>query len=207
MTAVLLGRFRSGTPEWDAMRVGRVGASDIGPIVGVSPYESRAQLLHRKAGLLALKKQSKAMERGDLLEPAILTYLQGKYDVAIDHGLAGTWVDAGDHRLSCTPDGITACGLLLEAKTTTDRSTETGWGRAGTDQIPDTYLCQVTWCCGLLDLPEWRVGVLSGATNGRPDLAFSAYKGRFDPDLFSHLRREADRFLADLDQLTAKEAA
>lgn len=207
MTATFLGAFTSGTAEWDAMRAGRVGASDIGVIVGVSPYESRAQLLHRKAGLLALKARSKAMERGDLLESAILTYLQAKYDATIDQDLTGTWVDEADERLSCTPDGITTDGLLFEAKSTSDRATEHGWGKAGTDQIPDHYLCQVTWCCGLLDLPEWRVGVLSGATNGRPDLAFSAYKGRFDPDLYTHLRREANRFLGDLENLTEKEAA
>lgn len=207
MTATFLGAWPDGSPAWHEARAGRVGGSDIGVIIGVSPFESRAQLLHRKAGLLVDKKQSAAMERGHLLEPAILTYLCRKLATTIDDALIGTYVSGDNDRHLYNPDGITTTGLLLEAKSTTDRSTDHGWGRAGTDQIPDHYLAQVVWGAGILGLKEWRLGVLAGATNGRPDLKFATYKGKADPDLYASLRSEADRFLADLHELTSKESA
>ena len=208
MTAVTLGVWPEGSPEWLAARQGRVGGSDIGVILGLSPFETRAELLHRKAGLLAPKPTSAAMERGRLLEPAVLTWLTDRTKTTVAPDLsAATYVDADNDRHLCNPDAVTACGALLEAKTTSDRTTSHGWGRAGTDQIPDHYLCQVTWTAGLIGLDRWHLGVLSGAVNGRPSLSFAAYKGRVDLDLYHDLRAAADAFLSDLDALTARNQA
>lgn len=204
MTATLAGTWPDHSPEWHAARKGRVGGSDIGAVIGVSPFETRTQLLHRKAGLLEPKKQTAAMSNGHRLEAVILDYLTDKLNDPLDVERDGTWVEG---RFLYNPDGVTTTGRLLEAKSTSDRSREKGWGRAGTDHVPDTYLAQVTWGCGLLGLTEWHLAVLHGATNGRPDLGFAHYKGRLDVDLYAALRAEATRFITDLDQLVSEQKA
>lgn len=200
MTATLAGSWPDHSPEWNAARAGRVGGSDIGAVIGVSPWQSRTDLLHRKAGLLEPQKHTAAMSRGHALEPVIIDHLLAKLDDTLDDAMSGTWVE---DRFVYNPDGVTTHGVLLEAKTTSDRCREKGWGRAGTDHVPDTYLAQVTWGCGLLGIEEWHLCVLHGATNGRPDLGFAHYKGRLDIDLYAALRAEATRFITDLDQLVS----
>lgn len=63
------------TPEWEAMRKDKVGASDAPVIMEVSPYKTPYQLWQEKLNL-ATNKQTFAMARGHEMEPLALRELE-----------------------------------------------------------------------------------------------------------------------------------
>lgn len=188
MTARLLGRFEPDTPAWHEARRWHVGGSDIGQIMGWSPYGSRADLLASKLSDPVPQEPTPAQLRGTILEPAALAWGTARYGYAYDEeASSATWLHPVFDFASYNPDGITTDGLLIEAKTTVDRCEDRGWGRAGTDQIPLTYRAQVTYGMEVLGLSEAHVLVLDGAHSGRPSLAFSRYIVRRDRQLGNRL--------------------
>ena len=66
-TAVLLGAAKDNSPEWDAMRAGRLGGSEIAAVIGLSKWESRFSLWHRKRGLLEEKQANANMTVGHIM--------------------------------------------------------------------------------------------------------------------------------------------
>lgn len=196
MTPILLGRWTPADPEWHEARRWRVGGSEIAAIVGWSPWSSREDLLREKA-TGERRKTGPAALRGALLESGISEWL--RHSKGIDHvSQPGTYVDSEHDYALANPDGITTDDRLVEIKTVADRSTEKGWGRANTDNIPLYYRAQVEWCCGVLGIDSWILPVLHGATNGRPDLDFSLYQGRADATYFAWLLEHANNFISDL---------
>lgn len=128
----------------------RVGATAVGPIVGVSAWRNAADvywdLVH---GIVP--RRTKIQARGLEQEEAV----REEYRRAV-----GPCTDAPCTReapllhpdwsyASATPDGFCGSGGsgdrgLLELKTVS-RWSASKWGRAGTDEVPPTYLCQVAW--------------------------------------------------------------
>ena len=182
----LLGRFTPSSPEWHEARRWRIGGSDIGQIMGWSPFGTRDDLLAAKL-TGAITPPSPAQLRGALLEPAVLAWGQAKHGYDYDSEMVGSFTHPAFDWALVNPDAVTTDGELVECKTTGDRSTERGWGRAGTDAVPLTYAAQCQWGMGVLDLDVAHLLVLHGATNGRPDLAFSRYIIRRDKQLFNRL--------------------
>jgi putative phage-type endonuclease len=68
-----------GSKEWLQWRQTRVTATDAGVILDLNPWENIQQLWERKLGLLAPKESTKAMRRGQELEPIARTLLNDKY--------------------------------------------------------------------------------------------------------------------------------
>ncbi len=201
----VLGVWADGSPEWLEARRWRVGGSDIGAICGWSKYATRADILAAK--LNPVDRQTPAMRRGHLVEPAILAHLEQDLGLTIDpEASAATYCADDEPRFIFNPDAITTSGVLLEAKSTSDRNADDGWGRARTELVPIGYQAQAQWGLGLLGLPECWLGVLAGAHNGRPDLHFATYRIRFNERVFAHMTKQAHRFLAELDA-ARKEAA
>jgi len=199
MTARLLGTWPDRSPEWLAARVGRIGGSDIGSLMGWSPYQTREGLIREKLGLAEPKKQSKSMERGIYLEDGIRRWLLDHEQVQLDPVRSkGFWVDSDDERIAYNADGVTTCNRLIEIKCPEYRDEEHGWGRQGTksDKIPLHYRAQVMWGLGLFGLQECLVGVLSAY----PRFEFARYRITFDPDIYQYLRQQAIRFLDELAQ-------
>lgn len=194
-----LGTFAPDSPEWHAARRWRVGGSEIGQIMGWSQFGNRDDLLAAKlAGTDADRQPTPAQLRGTLLEPAILAWGQACHGYQYSPQDAGTWLHERFDWALVNPDAVTGDGLLIECKSTVDRSTDRGWGRAGTDAVPLGYRAQVTWGMGILGLDAAHVLVLHGATNGRPDLAFARYVVPFDRPLFTRLLAAGLRFHRDL---------
>lgn len=195
----MLGRFTDGSPEWHEARRWRIGGSEIGQVMGWSPFGGRDDLLTAKLADPDPDRQStKAQMRGTLLEPAILAWGAEVHGYHYDETRRGTWLHGVFDWAHFNPDAVTADGLLIECKSTVDRSAERGWGRAGTDAVPLGYRAQVTWGMGLLGLDAAHVLVLHGATNGRPDLAFARYVVPFDRPLFTRLLAAGLAFHNDL---------
>ncbi|MCT1459903.1 YqaJ viral recombinase family protein [Aestuariimicrobium sp. p3-SID1156] len=201
---MILDTFTPNTPGWHEARRWRVGGSEIGPICGWSHYATvtRDSLMADKLSGRATD-ETPDMRRGNLLEPVILRWLEERHNLHLDPtASAATWVHDDDDRLLVNPDGLcqTDDGLvLLEAKTTSDRCKERSWGRAGTDLAPLAFQAQVVWGMGITGATTAHLGVLHGATNGRPDLAFATYTIPFQQRLFDFMRRKAEAFLAELD--------
>lgn len=190
----LLGRFTDHSPEWYAARRWRIGGSEIGQVMGWSRFGDHDTLLARKLNPDDDRPQTAAQLRGTLLESAILAWGTAAKDHQYDPDMVGTWLHPIFDWALYNPDAVTADGVLIECKSTVDRSTDTGWGRAGTDQIPLGYTAQVQWGLAILALTEARVLVLSGATNGRPDLAFAEYRIKADRAMQTRLLAAGHRF-------------
>ncbi|MDQ3578214.1 MAG: YqaJ viral recombinase family protein, partial [Actinomycetota bacterium] len=47
---MFVGDFAPGSPEWHAARAQGLGGSEIAAVLGLSPWESRFSLWHRKTG-------------------------------------------------------------------------------------------------------------------------------------------------------------
>ncbi|MEW2575350.1 YqaJ viral recombinase family protein [Streptomyces syringium] len=162
--ARLLGAFNPGTPEWTAARSGLVvTATEAAVIVGLSPWRSPLSLWHDKAGTLPVEevKPTAAMRWGTRLEPVIADVFADAHPELLVHE-TGTWVSIARDWQRATPDRIITPAdggpaALLEIKTSRYGD---GWGKAGTDQVPVTYRCQVVWQLDTLGLDAAHVAVL-----------------------------------------------
>jgi len=202
MKGRILGTYEVHSPQWFAAREGCIGGSEIAAVMGWSPYGTRADLLAEKLDPQH-KPSTKSQDRGTRLEVAILGWLLDRHTLTLDpEASAATWRHDVLPWATYSPDGIATTSkggtVLLECKTTADRTTEKGWGRAGTDAVPLHYRAQVTWGLGLLGLERCYLGVLAGGVNGRPSLDFATYTVPFRADLYSRLLQGAALFIAEL---------
>lgn len=209
MKGVALGTYVPHGPEWHAARAGRIGGSEIAAVMGWSPFSTREQLLAEKLGESEPRAESAAMANGARLEPAVLSWLLDRHSLTLDpEASAATWRHDSLPWATYNPDGVAdnpdGSTVLLECKTTGDRTTEKGWGRAGTDAVPLHYRAQVTYGMGILGLDRCHLGVLAGGINGRPSLDFATYTVSFRRDLYGRLLQGAALFIAEL---TTRKAA
>lgn len=124
-------------------RTAFVGSSDVAPILGLSPWKTPLDVYFAKLGELD-GKETPATRRGKFLELALIA----RY--AHDNGTSISEI-AFDHSAyrfgwrHAQLDGLLP-DRTLEAKTVGRHAYRHGdWGDAGTDQIPEAYLCQVQW--------------------------------------------------------------
>ncbi len=146
--AELLGHFRPGSPEWHAARAQGLGGSEIGAVLGLSSFESRFSLWHRKMGLIEPVDESPEMEWGKRLEPVILAKYTDTHPefVTVDQG--GTWRSIHEPFMVANPD-LLGGRSAVEAKFSIYGD---GWGPSGSDEYPPGYRCQSIWygiVCGL----------------------------------------------------------
>lgn len=184
-TGVFLGSFTPGTPEWEEARGGLcVTATEIAAVVGLSPWQSRFSLWHKKAGLPSPPfKATPAMEWGNRLEGAVAR----KYaDVHPELTLTetGTWRHAQREWQRATPDRL-ADDRLVECKTS---PTGEGWEQG----MPIYYRCQVIWQMDVLGYQLTDVALLVSGHDYRE------FTVEYDADDARILRDAAQRFLADV---------
>lgn len=163
MPATLIGTFEPGSPEWHAARTHGVGGSEIGTILGLSPFDSRFALWHRKAGNIGQVDENDEMEWGKRLEPPIL----GKYQEThpdLDYDVRnGTFVHTDRPWQIANPD-LLAKDRVVEAKLSLFGD---GWGEPGTDEVPPHVRCQVLWYMDVLEVEAADICVLIGGFDYR----------------------------------------
>lgn len=196
MTAVIeptvVGFFEPGTPEWHAARAAGIGGSEIASVLGLSPYESRFSLWHRKKGLIGPVEESEQMYWGKVDEPGIaarFAELHPEFTVipSPTYAAAGrSWQVANPDRL-LYGDGPME---LLEVKTSRD---DDCWGEPGTDQIPVWYRCQCLWYLDVLGARRCHVAVRIAGCEYRE------YVVDYNADEAALLRDAGARFMHDLD--------
>lgn len=196
MTApVYLGNWPVGSPEWHEARAHGIGGSEIAPILGLSPYESRFSLWHRKASLIGPVEESPEMEWGKRLEPVVIEKFLERHQELFG-ATAGTWHADGrpwhianpDHLLFNEPFGSEGTpDALLEVKTA---RYDDEWGDDGTDQIPLFYRAQCLWYLDVFPTAQrCHVAVLFSGSDYREYLI-----ERHEPDM-AIMRTAAAEFL------------
>ena len=132
-----------GSAEWLAIRREGITATDIPVILGLTTWDSRFSLWHRKAGNLPERPDSDLFKWARHGEQ----YVMGRWAEAHDEPRiesGGLWRDGW--RMA-TPDYLTASGVI-ECKTV---ATWEGWGPSLSDEIPERVRVQVQWQLAVLD--------------------------------------------------------
>lgn len=199
MTAVLVGQFRPGSPEWHAARMTGIGGSEIAAVLGLSPFESRFSLYHRKRGELAPVDETPEMEWGKRLENAVARKFLDGHPEFSDEGIGSVtfnaagrpWQIANPDRLlhARRPDGDVDLVSVLECKTSPMGD---GYGPTDTDQVPPHVRCQAIWYGDVLEVPRAHVACLIGGCDYRE------YTIEWDDDEAELLRTAARIFLDDI---------
>jgi putative phage-type endonuclease len=195
---VVLGSFEPGSDQWHAARANGIGGSEIAAVLGLSPYESRFSLWHRKKGLVGPVEESEEMYWGKEHEPAICRRFARDHPEWLVRG-AFTYAAAGrpwqianpDRNLwptdSTLDDRIPAA--VLEAKTSRDAE---GWGEEGTDSIPVWYRTQCMHYMDVIGARRCYVAVLIAGSEYRE------YLVEYDETEAQLLRDAGARFMDDL---------
>lgn len=161
---------------WYAARSAGLGGSEIAAVIGLSPYESRFSLWHRKAGLVGPQHENEEMRWGTKLEPIVAAEFADRHAGEFRVRRTGTWCHptrtwqiANPDRLlhpvnwSPTPQRNTR-RAIWEGKTANNTD---GWGEPGTDEIPVYYRCQVLWYLDVLGLDVAYLSVLIAGSDYR----------------------------------------
>lgn len=177
-----------GTPEWLQQRRARLGGSEIAAVLGLSPYESRFSLWHRKLDLVPPVADSPVMEWGRRLEGVVLDkFFEDHADLT--HLGRGSWLHPEHDFMLASPDAI-ALGdtglIVVDAKTGSDLGPE--WG----DSPPIWYVCQLRWYMEVLGAQEaWVAALLDGRT-------YREYRIQPDPGDTALMVTEGRDFIASL---------
>lgn len=195
-TAELVGVFKPGSDEWLAARRNGLGGSEIAAVLGLSPFESRYSLWHRKANMIGPVAESPEMEWGTRLEDPVA---QKFADENTDLHLLGVgtyrhidrpWQIANPDRLCWLKElGVSEEPVsLLEVKTSPFGD---NWG-ADTDSVPVYVRCQVLWYLDTFGLEVAHVAVLISG------LEYRQYVVTYDEAEAQLLRDAAVEFLDTL---------
>jgi len=153
-----------------------IGGSDVGAILGVSPYSSPIELWLEKTGQ-ATTETNEAMLAGSVLEDSIVTLYEQRTGhttqrkaapyVHPDHPYLRGHID----RLIVGERG------LMDAKAS---AYGPGYGEAGTDQVPPHVRVQMAWYLGLSGRSWCDVALLR-------NLRLDIYRIEHDPELYAGL--------------------
>ncbi|MEV5537432.1 lambda-exonuclease family protein [Saccharopolyspora shandongensis] len=193
--AVRVGTFEPGSLQWHAARDGGIGGSEIAAVLGLSPWESRFSLWHKKNGLAATGSDNEAMRWGRRLENLIADWFAEQHP-EFRVRRTGTWRNRLRPFQIGNPDrllyGLTK-RAVLGIKTARD---SLGWGRPGTDEIPVYYRAQVLWYLDTLGFTEAYIAVLIGGSDYRE------YHVPYDAGEAATLRKAAAQFITSLESGT-----
>jgi putative phage-type endonuclease len=183
-----LGTFPPGSELWHSARASRLGASEIAAVLGLSPWESKFSLWHRKAGLVPPLEETDEMMWGRHLEaPIAARFAELHSDLKVRR--TGTWVSTARPWQLANPDRLIFPGQVpLEIKWSPFGD---GWGEPGTDEIPVYYRCQVLQQLDVLDAPYGVLAALVGAE-------LRQYVIEHDPADIEVLRVAGEEFMASL---------
>ena len=155
--------------EWLEKRRKCITGTDISAIVGLNKYASKMTVFMDKIGLGVPVVENEPMRWGKLLEPVIATRYAEETGQTIKQGV----FMVKDGILGGTPDYLTD-SRLLEIKTAGLYAGKQ-WGEPGTDQIPESYLCQVQWYLNLTDMEKADIAVLIAGQDYR---VYHAYRNQ-----------------------------
>ena len=171
---------------WLEKRRKCITATDIGAIVGLSPYRSAFDVWYAKTSdTIAESETNEAMTWGNRLEPIIAQAYTDLYKINLKKA-EFICRDIDGVPCGCTPDYCSEKGNInIEIKTA---KWNNNWGEAGTDEVPDYYLTQCTWQMGITGQRMTHLACLIGASD------FRVYNIPFSQSFFDDLLSRAKKF-------------
>ena len=152
--------------KWLEERKTYLGGTDISAVIGVNPYRTALDVyLDKTSSDTVLQQDNEAMYWGRTLEDIVLNEYSKRTGVNIIPPM-GTHYDIKHRFLACNIDGWVENGIILECKTAGARTADQ-WGEEGTDEIPESYLCQVAWYCAITGAHRADIAVLMGGQDFR----------------------------------------
>jgi putative phage-type endonuclease len=170
--AISLGNFENNSPEWHALRnqEGVISGSEIGTILGLSPWTSAFTLWAEKTGRVERAAVGNtAMRLGTLVEPAIRQLYQESHpdhvveEVGTYAALTAQWMHANPDAICLDENGE---GYILEIK-----HTAMYW-----DAIPEHYKAQVFWYMYVFDLKRAVFAVVNAGRYKEYELAWDDFE-------------------------------
>lgn len=176
--------------EWLELRRQGLGASDMGAVMGVSPYRTPYQLWAEKTGAAAPQKVGAAANRGVLLEDAVGAYYEQETGRKLRKSNGVVRLKDQPRFMASLDRTIVGSNGIVEIKT----STSPRWSIY---PVPPEVVVQTTWQMGIVGAPWCDVAVLLGG------LVFKIERVQFDPQLWDALVAGATQFLEAVDTKTA----
>lgn len=189
--AVFLGNFESGSKEWHELRdqQGVISGSEIGAILGLSPFTSAVTLWAQKTNRLPNQIiGNTAMRLGQLVEPAIRQLYAETHP---DHKVieVGTYSHKEHSWAHANPDALcldeTGNPYILEIK-----HTATYW-----DAVPEHYRAQVFWYMWVFDIKRAVFAVVNAGRYKEYEVIWDDFE--FDA-LFARVQDFRNRILEDI---------
>lgn len=176
-----LGTFEPNSPEWHQARQG-IGGSDIGALMGKSPFKSAFQLWAEKTGQLSDEiEPSMPMKLGTAFEPAIRQLFQDENKDWLTVHETGTWQSVANPILKANPDGI------IEWKDGELGVLEIKFTRQYWDELPEHYNLQVQHYLQVLGLKRGLVIAVAGGDWKEFDVVW-------DDSLTKDMKRRVEAF-------------
>lgn len=205
--------FDADRDAWLAARRPLVTASDIGVVLGISPYGSPFNLHWVKRGAIPDDYDTERLSLGRHLEPWVADRFADMYPeyhveraglvVSSERGYQGATPDRvlyddecrcgaeGDELCACLPPGEDESPVgALEIKTS---ATFEEWGPDGTDEIPPYIRAQALWQLDAMGLDWVMVACLFLLTQ-----KIRVYRIERDEEDIALMRKRASEFLADV---------
>lgn len=159
-TATKTISFPDNTPEWHAQRAKGVGGSDVGAIMGVSPFSDRDYIFKLKTGQVMPdeRQNSGALFRGSAWESYIARmFVKKNPTVNLVHCKDSWKNDSREHHLANVDgllyeDGSLDPTAILEIKTS---SVASSW-----DEVPIYYRLQTLWYMSAFNINRAILAVL-----------------------------------------------
>lgn len=175
------------SPEKLEKRRGGLGASDAGPVCGLSPWKGALDVYLEKTDQIGPTDPTEDTERGILLEPSLRTWFAHRHpDLQVTE--ARTKQHPEIPYIYASADGLVSQyeSLLAVLELKAPARTAHHWGKEGTDQIPDYYVAQVTQQMACEGVAKAYVGALLWGS-------FRVYEVAFHADLWKSIAElEAD---------------
>lgn len=173
-------------------RAGKIGSSTAPKIIGVCPWGDALDA-YREIVDGAFKDETAAMTEGKFFEPAILDWAAWKLEKTFSRD--EMVVDSRYDFICANFDGIQLPigedkgDFVVEAKRIRSEFADQGWGRAGTDQIPQHVLVQV---CHQLYVagPHYKIAYVAA---DRPN-GMGLYKVKRDEELIGAIVAAETKF-------------
>ena len=120
-----------------------IGGSDAGAVLGVNPYRSAVDVYLEKIGAAQPFEGNQATYWGQRLEDIVADEYARRAQVKVRRRNQTLFHADIDFMLAHIDRSVDGQRKVLECKTANQYMTDK-WGPAGTDQVPDEYLIQVT---------------------------------------------------------------
>lgn len=182
-SATPLGEFESGSDDWHRLRnePGVISGSEIGTILGFSPWKSAYTLWAEKTGQLDTPFEGNvAMRLGQLFEPAILQLYKEQHPEQ-EVVTVGSFAHKDYSWAHANPDGIGVDEndepFILEIKHSSQY-----W-----DSVPENYRAQVFWYMWVFDVKKAVFAVVNA---GR----YKEYEVLWDDFEFAAILQQVTKF-------------